>query len=139
MIMCSTAKDKTESCLHYFIRKISLLVEKLVASCMLQAQYEDSILFSSLTSKIIFAIGGDRGGGDLSNLLCLLNQVDGNCARYSIPKSVVEKAAEDYDVLKKTVLNKRARNLIQPILSDELSMIIMHFANDVQCLVVTIG
>jgi hypothetical protein len=52
MIMCSTGKDKFESCLHYFIRKIPLLVEKLVASCMLQDQYEDSILFSSLINRI---------------------------------------------------------------------------------------
>ena len=138
MIMCNTAKDKTESCLHYFIKNIPLLVEKLVASCISQDKFEDSILFSRLISKIVLGIGGDRGGGDLSNLLRLMNRKDGNCARYSIPISVVEKAGEDYDVLKTTILNKRARNLIQPILSDQLSMIIMHFsnANDVQCFVV---
>jgi hypothetical protein len=49
---------------------------------------------------------------------------------------LVEKGAEDYDVLKKTALNKRSTSLIQPILSDELCMIIMHFATDIQCFVV---
>ena len=50
--------------------------------------------------------------------------------------SVVEKATEDYDVLAKTIYNKRARKLLQPILSDNLCMFTMRFEDDVRCLAV---
>ena len=47
---------------------------------------------------------------------------------------MVEKAAEDYDVLARTIYHKRVRQWVQPIISDELSMIIMRFSKDVKSL-----
>jgi hypothetical protein len=44
VIRCSTAKEKTEMCIHNWIRTIPLLVEKLVATCIAQGRYEESIL-----------------------------------------------------------------------------------------------
>ena len=136
VIRCSTGKDKTEMCTHNWIRTIPLLVEKLVATCIAQGKYEESILFSKLLNKILLGIGADRGGGDLINLIRLLNRMDGNCAKYSIPLAVVEKAAEDYAVLAKTLYNRRAKDLLEPLLNDELHMFVMRFVNDVKCLAV---
>jgi hypothetical protein len=136
VIRCSTAKDKTEMCVHNWIKTIPLLVEKLVAKCIAQGRYEDSILFSKLVNKILLGIGADRGGGDLINLIRLLNRMDGNCAKYSIPLAVVEKAAEEYAVLAKTLYNKRGKRLLEPLLNDELHMFVMRFANDTKCLAV---
>ena len=75
----------------------------------------------------------DRGGGDVINMLRIGNRRDGNTAEHSIPISVVEKATEDYDVLKKTVYNKEAKHLLLPLLLDELSIFTMKFANVVKC------
>ena len=122
--------------MHYWIQQIPLLIEKLVASCESQGKFEDSIEFSRLINKIYFSIGSDRGEGDVINLIRLINRIAGNCARYSIPMSVVEKATEDYDVLAKTIYNKRARKLLQPILSDHLCMFTMRFKSDVKCLTI---
>ena len=133
---CSTAKDKTEMCVHSWIRTIPLLIEKLVATCIIEGKYEESITISKLVNKILLGMGADRGGGDLINLIRLLNRKDGNCSRYSIPLAVVEKAAEEYDVLAKTLYNNRAKSLLQPLLNDELHMFVMRFANDAKCLAV---
>ena len=134
LIECSTSLTKTEACMHYWIKQIPLLIEKLVAICEAQGKFETSIEFSRLINKIYFGIGSDRGGGDVIDLIRLINRIAGNCARYSIPMSVVEKATEDYDVLAKTIYNKRTRQLLQPILSDELCMFTMRFKSDVKCL-----
>jgi hypothetical protein len=136
VIRCSTAKGKTEMCTHNWIRTIPLLAEKLVATCIAQGKYEESILISNLFNKILLGIGADRGGGDLINLIHLLNRMDGNCAKYSIPLAVVEKAAEDYTVLAKTLYNKRAKSLLEPLLNDELHMFVMPFVNGAKCLAV---
>jgi hypothetical protein len=136
VIRCSTAKEKTEMCVHSWIRTMPLLVEKLVATCIRQGKYEESISISSLVNKILLGTGADRGGGDLINLIRLLNRIDGNCSRYSIPLAVVEKAAEEYDVLAKTLYNNRGRGLLEPLLNDELYMFVMRFANDAKCLAV---
>jgi hypothetical protein len=136
VIRCSTAKEKTEMCVHSWIRTIPLLVEKLVATCIRQGKYEESISISNLVNKILLGIGADRGGGDLINLIRLLNRMDGNCSRYSIPLAVVEKAAEEYDVLAKTLYNNRGRGLLEPLLNDELYMFVMRFTNDAKCLAV---
>jgi hypothetical protein len=72
----------------------------------------------------------------LINLIRLLNRMDGNCAKYSIPLAVVEKAAEDYTVLAKTLYNKRAKSLLEPLLNDELHMFVMRFVNDAKCLAI---
>ena len=73
----------------------------------------------------------DKGGGDVINMIRLGNRKDGNTAEHSIPISVVEKAAEDYNVLKKTIYNKAAKELLLPILLDELCQCTMKFKNDV--------
>ena len=70
------------------------------------------------------------------NLIRLINRIAGNRARYSIPMSVVKKATEDYDALAKTIYNKRAIKLLQPILSDNLCMFTMRLESDVKCLAV---
>ena len=49
---------------------------------------------------------------------------------------MVEKATKDYDVLAKTIYNRRARELLQPILSNELFMFTMRFKSDVKCLAI---
>jgi hypothetical protein len=136
VIRCNTGKDKTEMCIHSWIRTIPLLTEKLVADCIEQDKYEDSILFSSLSKKVVLGTGSDRGGGDLTNLIRLLNRMNGNCAGHSIPLANVEKAAEEYDVLAKTLYNTKARNLLQPFINDELCMFIIRFDKTVKCLVV---
>ena len=89
----------------YWISQIPLLVDKLISSCIEQGISEDSFLFSHLPNKIIIAVGCDRGGGDLINLMWLINRICGNITQHSIPISVVDKGAEDYDVLKKTIYN----------------------------------
>lgn len=81
-------------------------------SSMKQDKYKDSFMFSTLVNKIFIGVGADRGGGDVINTLCLLNQIDGNCAQYSIPIEVVERTAEDCDVLKKTIYKESARELL---------------------------
>ena len=136
LLMCSTAKDKTEMCVHNWIKTIPSLCEKLVASCIEQGKFEDSISFSSQVNKIMLGAGTDRGGGDVMNLIRLLNRKDGNSARYSIPLAMVEKATEDYDVLAKTIYNKLAQKIMQPILNDELCMFTFRFVTDVKCLAV---
>ena len=105
----------------------------MTASCIEQKKFENSIDFSHLKNKIIVCIGVDRGGGDVINMLRIGNRTDGNTAEHSIPISVVEKATEDYDVLKKTVYNKQAQNLLLPILLDELCTFTMKFADVVKC------
>ena len=133
LVRCVTGADKTKMCVHYWIPQIPLLVEKLTASCIEQKKFENSIDFSHLKNKIIVCIGVDRGGGDVINMLRIGNRKDGNTAEHSIPISVVEKATEDYDVLKKTVYNKQAQNLLLPILLDELCTFTMKFADVVKC------
>lgn len=49
---------------------------------------------------------------------------------------MVEKATEDYDVLAKTIYNKLAQKIMQPILNDELCMFTFRFVTDVKCLAV---
>jgi len=136
VVRCTTGKEKTEMCIHSWIRTVPLLTEKLVATCIEQHKYEDSILFTSLSNKIFFGAGSDRGGGDLTNLIRLLNRKDGNSARHSIPLANVEKAAEEYDVLAKTLYNPKAREVLQPLVNDELCMFIMRLDEIVKCLVV---
>ena len=134
LIRCATGGDKTEMCLHYWIPHIPLLVDKLVASCIEKGKFKDPFSFSHLHDKIVLAVGCDRGGGDLINLMRLTNRECGNTAQHSIPISVVEKGAEDYNVLKKTVYNKSARNQLLPILLDELCTFTMNFTDAVMCL-----
>ena len=64
-IECSTSLSKTESCMHYWINQIPLLIEKLVASCEAQGKFETSIEFCCLINKICFGIGSGRGRGML--------------------------------------------------------------------------
>ena len=64
----------------------------------------------------------------------LINRECGNTAQHSIPIPVVEKGAEDYDVLKKTIYNKTAKNQLLPILLDELCTFTMKFTDAVKCL-----
>ena len=64
----------------------------------------------------------------------LINRECGNTAQHSIPISVVEKGAEDYDVLKRTIYNKTAKNQLLPILLDELCTFTMRFTDAVKCL-----
>ena len=97
-------------CMHYYILHLSLLVDKLIASCTEQGQYEDSIYFSHLKNKNILCLGMDKGGGDVINMIRLGNRKDGNTSEHSILISVVEKAAEDHNVLKKTIYNKAAKH-----------------------------
>ena len=59
---------------------------------------------------IIIAVGCDLGGGDLIYLMQLINRIFGNSAQHLIQISVVEKGEEYYDVLKKTIYNKSAKN-----------------------------
>ena len=78
LIQCSTSSTKTESCMHYWIQQIPLLIEKLVASCESHGKFEDSREFSRLINKIYFGIGSDRGGGDVINVIRLINRIAGN-------------------------------------------------------------
>ena len=73
---------------------------------------ETSINFFCLINKIYVGIGSDRGEGDDIDLICLINRIAGNCARYSIPMSAVEKATEDYDVLAKLYTTNVQKNVI---------------------------
>ena len=126
LLRCATGGDKTEMCLHYWIPQIPLLVDKLVSSCIEQGEVKDSFSFSHLCNKIVIAVGCDRGGGGLVNLMQSINRECGNTAQHSIPISVVEKEAEDYDVLKRTIYNKSAKNQLLPIFLDELCTFIYY-------------
>ena len=64
----------------------------------------------------------------------LITRICGNTAQHSIPISVAGKGAEDYDVLKKTLYSKNAKNLLLPILLDELCTFTMQFTDAVKCL-----
>ena len=110
LVRCATGGGRTKMCLHYWIEHVPLLVDKLTASCIEQCRYEDSIDFSYMENKNILCLGMDKGGGDVINMIRLGNRKDGNTAEHSIPISVVEKAAEDHNVLKKTIYNKAAKN-----------------------------
>ena len=89
-IRYTTGGDRTELCLHYWIPQIPLLVDKLISSCIEQRKFEDLFLFSHLPNKIIIGVGCDRGGGDLINLMRLINRIYGNNAQHLITISVVE-------------------------------------------------
>ena len=91
LIRCATGGDKTEMCLHYWIPQIPLLVDKLIASRIEQGKFEDSFLFSHLPNKIVICVGCDRYGGDLIDLMQLINRICGNTAQHLVPISVVEK------------------------------------------------
>ena len=56
LIQCSTSLTKTESCMHYWILQIPLLIEKVVASCESQCKFEDSVEFSRLINKSILVL-----------------------------------------------------------------------------------
>ena len=96
-----------------------MLVDKLILSCVKQGKFGDSFLLSHLPNKIIIGVDCDRGDDDLINLMRLINRTCGNTAQHLIPISVVEKGVEDYDVLKKSIYNKSATNLLLPILLDK--------------------
>ena len=116
-------------CLHYWIQQIPLSVEKLVSSCIKQGKFKDLFLFSHLLNKLIIGVGCNRSGGNLIILMRLINRICGNTAQHSIPISVVEKGVEHYKVLKKTIYNKNAKNLLLPIPLDKLSSFIMKFTD----------
>ena len=112
------------------------LEEKLTASCIEQGKFDESSTFSSLINKLIISVGGDKGGNDLSMQFCVVNWKKGNYACYCIPISVVEKATEDYDNIKKTILNEQVRLLLPPLMDDEVYMLTLYFEQEVRCMAI---
>ena len=60
LVRCATGGGKTEMCVHYWIKQLPLLVDKLTASCIEQCRYEDSIDFSHIKHKNIICLGMDK-------------------------------------------------------------------------------
>ncbi|OEU21441.1 hypothetical protein FRACYDRAFT_235067 [Fragilariopsis cylindrus CCMP1102] len=126
-VTCFITKDDTGKCIYYYIPNVPLLIERLVAGCLLEGEYEDSIDISFLKGKIIIRFGCDRGGGDLIMAISLANRRRGNSGRYSIPIGVVERATEIYSNLKKTVYSEARKAVLEQLVNQHLFMVRLLF------------
>ena len=116
MIEARISETGSAQCVFYFLKNIPLLCEMLITSSLTEGKMEDSISFSHFRDTIIFGRGVDRGGSDVIALLRLVNRLDGNAGKYCIPTSILEEGSEDYENLKRTVLDPE-RNKTMDLLS----------------------
>ena len=126
-VECYITQENTGTCTYYYIEDVPLLIERLVAGCLLEGKYEDSIDISKFNNKIIVRFGCDRGGGDLIMGISLANRNRGNSGQYSIPIGVVEGATEVHSNLLKTVYSKPRRAILEQLVNQHLFMVRLHF------------
>ena len=77
-IKCYIIKGGNRVIVFYYIENVPLLMEQLVAGCLLEGKYEDSFKISKVDGKVIFKIGANCGGGDLINETAIANRHKGN-------------------------------------------------------------
>jgi hypothetical protein len=126
-VECYITQENTGTCIYYYIEDVPLLIERLVAGCLLEGKYEDSIDISFFNNKIIIRFGCDRGGGDLIMGISLANRSRGNSGRYSIPIGVAEGATEVRSNLLKTVYSKARRAILEQLVNQHLFMVRLYF------------
>lgn len=126
-VECQITKDDTSRCVYYYIENVPLLIERLVATCVLERQCEDSFDFSNFIDKIIMRFGADRGGGDIIMMISLANRKEGNTGLFSIPIRVVERATETYTNLEKTIYSAKSKAILEELGNQKLFMIRISF------------
>ena len=140
-VECYITQENTGTCTYYYIEDVPLLIERLVAGCLMEGRYEDSIDISIFNNKIIIRFGCDRGGGDLIMGISLANRKKGNSGMYSIPIGVVEGATEVRSNLEKTVYSRARRAILEQLVNQHLFMVRLFFyeedgstIRDVKCI-----
>lgn len=126
-VECQITEKDTGFCTYYYIQNVPLLLERLVARCMMEGKFRPSNKFSKLSDKIIIKFGTDRGMGDLIMQLSLANRENGNHGTWAIPIGVVESATESHSNLKKTVYAEERKTILEQLVNDELHMIAFSF------------
>lgn len=107
----------------YYIKNQPLLVERLLASSMMDGTYQKSEEFCNIVNSEIFLRGIDKGFEDISDLIRLVNRKDGNSGLYCIPICTVEDADETYENLAKTSFSDEIGKLMNQIYENKFHML----------------
>ena len=126
-VACFITKTDSKTVVFYYIENVPLLMERLVAGCLLDNKFEESFMISKFKQKIMFKIGADRGGSDLINEIALINRHNGNSGRYSIPIGVVEGATEIHSNMVKTIYSPARKEVLEQLVNQHLWMVRIYF------------
>ena len=107
----------------YYIKNQPLLVERLIASSMMDGTYQKSEEFCNIVNSEIILRGIDKGFEDISDLIRLVNRKDGNSGLYCVPICTVEDADENYDNLEKTSFSDEIGKLMNQIYENKFHML----------------
>lgn len=119
--------EKAEECVFWYLPDPARALELLTEHCVLSKTLQQSIEFSKLENKLLVCFGGDRGGGDFTMLIRVLNRKNGNAREHCQPICRYEDGTESYDNLAKTVYSGKnpIKNFLQRLVDDVLHAIVL--------------
>ena len=82
----------------------------------------------------MYNIGANRDGSDLINDIALVNRLNRNSGRYSIPIGVVEQAMEIHSNMVDTIYSPAQKEVLEQLVNQHLWMIRIYFYHT-DCLV----
>ena len=105
MVEVNVSKGKSKCVVFYFVKQLPYVFEMLLASAIEEGKYEMSKDFSNFEDYELFGRGVDRAGGDVYDMVRLINRKDGNAGTFCIPINVLEMGSEDYENLQSTIFS----------------------------------